>query len=358
MQGPPLSAAVRIIGRRRVEASVLWALYLMTIGPLGGGCSGRSPRVIPRPQPAAEANKSEPQREPLPREALLGLDELEPEIAGPLNPPGIDELPKGADALVAEAEEHLKNRKFSEAIPLLMQAVGVVGDSRRIRRDLGMAYVGLNDSDNALKNLKLFLALAPDDLEAQVLVGQFEAARKNYDAAALAFRTALKCSGVDAGKTLVGEALWGLAPLLERKGYHTAALTCYARLYRDIRKHARTYADSGGILRTIALRPEVLLTRQGVLLLRLRRAHEAAAVLERSYRRDCTNVQTAGLMMRALLAAGRFDRAEKLFAELASEPALRLLMPELVQPLCAAAGDKHLPMRLWEVRKSTLAARS
>ena len=53
----------------------------------------------------------------------------------------------------------------------------------------------------------------------------------------------------------------------------------------------------------------------------------------------------------ALVAAGRFDHAEKLLVEITAHPTLRKELPKLVGALCRAAGDKKMPLRLWRAHK-------
>ena len=61
----------------------------------------------------------------------------------------------------------------------------------------------------------------------------------------------------------------------------------------------------------------------------LQRPAEGAKLLEIAHRRDRTDPVKAQLLVKALVAAGRFDRAEKVLAEITAHPTLRKDLPEL-----------------------------
>jgi len=291
-----------------------------------------------------------PPEPPLPAEALLTLEQLTPDVPKPVNPPGADKLPERVAKTVADAEAMIARGGFASAIEPLERAAGFAPDNPRIRRAQAMANAGLPNRGKALKHIRVAVAGAPDDLEAQLLLGRLLQADKKPDQAAEALRTALKCSQAAEDNPAVGEVLWRLARLLALKGYHTAALGCYERLARNIAAHPRRHA-SRSALRAVVLAREVLLRRRGDLLLRLRRPSEAVTVLRRAHQRNRTDAATAQLLLKALVASRDFDQAERTFRDVADEPALKALAPKLAGLLCEEADDKTLPLRIWQSRK-------
>ena len=281
----------------------------------------------------------------------MTFEALAPKIDKPVNPAGARDVPQRAADAVAEAEAAIARRQYVPAITRLERAVGFAPGNARVHRALGMAYAGLGNRGKALDNLRQAVKGAPDDIEVQVLLGGLAAAQKQNAAAIGSMRTALVCSEADQANPLVGEALLVLGKLLADEGYHTAALTCYDRLGRNIEEHARDYA-SRPVLRALVLHSEALLTRRGELLLKLRRPSQAAELLAKSRKRDRTSIETARLLLKALIEAKDMARAEAVFHELAAETNMKGVAGALAGDLCRATGDKALPLKLWRGRKA------
>jgi len=330
----------------------VWAILL-------AGCPKSSPqpkvgpetRPAPTTRPVTSRPTTKPAVKPLPRTALLTLEQLTPKIAKPVNPKGAKDVPPRAATAVSEAEVALGRREYMAAITRLERAIGFAPGNARMHRALGMAYAGLLNRGKALSNLRKAAAGAPDDLEVQVLLGKLAVAQKQYAAAVMSFRTALKCSEADQANPLVGEVLFRLGDALAEQGYHTAALECFKELGQNIEKHGREYA-SHPPLRPIVLKTELLLTRRGELLLALRKPARAADLLAKSRKRDRTSVRTARLLLQALIAAKDVPGAEAVFHDLAAEANMKGVVGGLAGELCEASGDKALPLKLWRGQKA------
>ena len=287
---------------------------------------------------------------PLPKKALLAFENLTPKIDKPVNPKGARDVPQRAANAVAEAEVAIARREYLAAINRLERAVGFAPGNPRMHRALGMAYAGLLNRGKALDSLRKAVKGAPDDLEVQVLLGRLAIAQKQNAAAILSLRTALMCSEADDANPLVGEALLAMGTLLADEGYHSAALTCYERLSRNIERHGRDYASLRS-LRTLVVHSETLLTRRGELLLKLRQPKLAADLLAKSRKRDRTSVVTARLLLKALLASKNVPGAVEVFHELAAETNMKSVAGQLAGQLCRISGDKSLPLELWRGRR-------
>jgi tetratricopeptide (TPR) repeat protein len=318
------------------------AAAAMLAGVILAGCGPEGRKLSAATRPAATAEPA-----PLPAKALVGLDMIKPDMAVPRNPPGIEELPDQAKALVIDAEKSIAGRDHAGAVGKLERAVGYAPNSPRIRKNLGIAYAGLRNTGRADEHLRRAAELAPDDLELQLLLGRLAAAQGQHDRALLALRTATKCSAFKPENPAAGDALRVLARMLDEQGYWQAAMECYTKLSDWIDEHGREYL-SRPQLKELVLQPQRLLSEKGRLLLLLRRPNEAAEMLQLAFRRDRAHMRTAGLLVDAMISTKKFGEAEKLLGELADEPSQRQQFPALANRLCLAAGDRNMPSRIWQ----------
>ena len=281
----------------------------------------------------------------------LRLEELTPPATQPVNAPA-EALAAEVEKAVTEAEARMGRGDFQGAIGLLQEAAGQVPDNARIAKDLGLASLGLGQRAKALEYLRQANKTAGDDVLLQLLLGQLQAAAGQTDEALLAFRRALRCTGAEPKDGQTAEVMLGLADLLARAGYLTAAEECYAQLGDAIDRHGRDYTARPR-LRPLVVQPGRLLARRGELLSQLGRHDEARQLLEQAYARDRTDMQTAELLLGAHLAAKDFVAAERVLLDLAAEPTAQGQLPKLAAKLCQAAKDPALPARLWQAGRQS-----
>jgi len=319
-----------------------WALIVAVCVAVLAGCEPAKPTSTTAP-----ADDPQPAMRPLPPQARLKLDELKPAIPKPVNPPDAYKVPDRAAKLVADAVRKIAARQYAAAVNDLERAVGYEPTNARIRQLLGFAYAGLRDRGRAEDNLAKAVKSAPDDLKAHLLLGELAVSAKQEDRAILSLRTALRCTGAEPNEPLAAEAMLRLGEMLEKAGYHTAAVECYATLSQWVEQHGQQYA-SRATLRNIVLRPEQLLVRRGAVLLHLRRAKEAVEFLRRAHSRDRTDLLTVQLLVRCLVQMRDYPEAEKVLAGMTSEPLLRQQLPALIEEAARASGDKHMVGRIWQ----------
>ncbi len=315
------------------HASAWLVLALTTIG-----CGPQAGKPTPATGPAAK-----PQ---LDAKAVTGLDALGPPIVKPVNPPGSGDLPPLIQLTVLEAEGHIGRNDYPRAVEMLEQVLAKAPDHPRIRKSLGLAYLGISNRVKALENLTRAAKAAPDDLMLQLFIGQLYASAEQYDQAILALRTALVCSGATSEEPLSAEALLSLGEQLAQQDYTTAALECYTRLYDWIDRHGRKYSERPR-LRMFVLRPEGLLARRGELLVQLGRYGQAATVLQQALSRDRTNTSTAKSLFGDYIAARDYPAAEKLLADLVAEPSQQGQLAGLAEQLCRSSAQAAMPGRIW-----------
>jgi len=324
--------SVKINKRLPRPIRIVVSLLMVQLMPLAGCGPGREPA---------------PAVPPLPEKAMLGFAQLTPPVAKPVNPPDAKALPARTEKLVAEAEKLLAAKDFSAAVEKLERAAGFAPGNPRIRRQLGLTYAALANPGKAEDNLRRAVKVAPDDLEAQLLLGHFAAAEKQTHKAILSLRTAMKCSGAAAQEPLAAEALLLLGNLLYKEGYWTASLECFDRLHQWIDSHGQDYMTRAKLSK-IVLRPERLLKLRGSLLVALRRPAEAVELLGRAHDRDRSDPGTTGLLFKALLTSGKHGEAESLLLEVARDPAQRVEISGLVDSLVheyAARGKAEEALR-------------
>ena len=180
---------------------VLAAAAVAAVAGLSSGCGPTEPIGEPttQPTPAPEPQAARPaQPEPLPAKATLRLDQLEPNAPRPVNPDKLPELSPRARQAVEDGQKQLARRQYVAAVRLLERASGYDPANPRVRRLLGLAYLGLPNRGKALQNLTAAVEAAPDDIEAHLLLGRLAATQDQYDKALLHLRTAMNCSGASA----------------------------------------------------------------------------------------------------------------------------------------------------------------
>ncbi len=311
----------------------------LVLAIIGGGCQNR----------ATQAGRQAKQLVPLPANALLTLNTLQPPLSKP-TPSATTQphLPKQAARIADNARTIMNRGRYAKAIDMLLRADGFAPNHYRINRMLGICYTKLPDKTKALAYLSKALDLSPDDLELHCLRGELYATQKRSTDAILAFRAALGCSQATDDNSLTGRVLLNLASLLKEKEFWTASLECLDRLSANIAQYGRQYATQSS-LRTMVLRPHLIYILQGELHLKLRHYEQASALFERAYRHDRSNSKVARLLVETFIATGKYKRAEQAIVQLATQEAQRSSLPKAAFALCITSGDKTMPMRIWTV---------
>ena len=290
------------------------------------------------------ANGQEPVAK-LPPEAKLAFAELTPAIPKPVNPPGLDDLPERAADVVARAERLLADHDAVGAAQLLERAKGFAPNSRRVLRNLGMAYDMMADPAKAKAALEASLKLGPDDLLANLTLARYAGRGGKLDRAILLLRRALVCTEATDANPDTGEAVLDLAAYLEKRGYLTAALESYQRLGRLVTAHGRAYLASP-VLKDLVDKPEHILVSQGQVLHKLGRFPEAAKALERAYRGNKSDTSAAALAVRMLLKAKQLPRAREIVMEMLGSRSQQASGAQLASELCRAGDDPKLARQL------------
>ena len=295
-------------------------VLLVTAVALSCSCSQN-----PQSRPAVSTGQNQLQapaditQQPIDPQALLRLDELEPPIDPPSNPP-LAQLDEIVGKSLEIAQQRADQGQYESAMRLLRQAAGRDFSDPRLNRLWGFLKLATNDKAGAIENLAAAAKAQPDDLELQVALGELAGEQGLNAEAVLAFRTALKCSQAPKNDTLRARALLGLADQLKAKGNWVASSQCYDSLANILASGDRSIADDP-VLQQLLRRPQHLYIQRGQLLLLLGRPDEAAKMLNRAYKRDRTSQGAARGLIEAYVKAGRIDEAMELLEELAGESA-------------------------------------
>jgi tetratricopeptide (TPR) repeat protein len=145
------------------------------------------------------------------------------------------ELPAFANALNGLAEEHLSERRETEAMELMTEAIGLAPRLDYIRRNIASMLVHKGDYDAAFTELDTLLTRSPNDPQANLLLG---IARYQSGDPELAFdplQRAFRAGFPDAG-------LW-LLKAQALSGRQDEASRTLARLAEDHPDRARTMLE-------------------------------------------------------------------------------------------------------------------
>ncbi|HUB24075.1 MAG TPA: tetratricopeptide repeat protein [Tepidisphaeraceae bacterium] len=208
--------------RSLISASCLLAV-------MAGGCASEASRpgaVAPPP--------------PLDPQAQLALEDIPPAVhslpqARPMTQPDAP-APVESLALFAAARDEMIAERPAEAITLLKRAIELDPDSYELYRSLGEAYLSVSrhQTPEEIEAFENALALHPDDLHLQAILGTQYAEMGDKDRALAHLRLAVLSPDYQDDDVTATEVDYVLAPLLEQMGYDRAALDRYEALLHRI----------------------------------------------------------------------------------------------------------------------------
>ncbi|MHC4984753.1 MAG: tetratricopeptide repeat protein, partial [Planctomycetota bacterium] len=139
---------------------------------------------------------------------------LPPDVPDPVNQSDQPPPARAAEAL-AEARRLTAEGQTVEAIRAYERADRFAPSHPVIQRELGLACYDANRPGRAMAHLLRAAQTNPDHLLMQVVLARLYQGDDQTDAAMVACRTALKCTGAAPDSALSAEALYRLAELLE-----------------------------------------------------------------------------------------------------------------------------------------------
>jgi tetratricopeptide (TPR) repeat protein len=279
-------------------------------------------------------------------QAAVHLADLSPAVGRPAGKAIEGPSNEQAAALLTEARALQEKGDFTGALSALEKAQGQEGQSLAVQRQLAVSYAAMGNWAKARVPLEKVAAQAGDDVEIQCLLGRMAVADGRLEAATTSFRTALVCSDASDGSVSTNQCLVRLGSLLARRGFLTASLDCYKRLAANLEAHGRELSHSSD-LGVVIRQPEMLLCRQGRLLMRLGRCQEAAELGDMAYRLNKTYAPAMSLMVESLVAGRAYDKAESALLELMYGPAPAGQIRQLIETVYRAKNDPAGLERLW-----------
>ena len=314
----------------------VWVLTVVSLAGCGATPVASKPTSSAPPAPA-----------PLPKEALLSLNELSPPVERPAVKPGDLPLDPRAGAILHEAQTHFDKGQFASALAKAEKAGRYDPHSLQVRRLMGLGHMALGDAARGRGHLVAVAEKAGDDARVQVLLGRVAEASARPVEAVTRYRIGLVCSDAGPDTPTRNECLLRLGELLGQRGYVAAALECFQELMENLDRHGDTIGQAEG-LKNLLDQPEVLLFRQGQLLMKLRRPAEAETVLDAAYRQNKTFSPAAKLLAAALVKTDQLDRAEALLLEVLRGPMASGRAAEMILLVYRATNDPAGPGRLLE----------
>lgn len=279
--------------------------------------------------PLPTTREAEP---PLPVEATLSLDQVEPKVQLTVSQTqATDERPpiKAVD-LYAQARVALLNEDPASAQDLMEKAVSLDPESYQLHFELGQLYQRQPASDQqAVAEFEKAGAIEPDHLELQLNLGRQYFEKGQYVSAIRHLRLALMTHQYLADDPRDPIADFFLGNALSHAGYDTAALEIYRRLVMRLESPSMAIRMSG--------EADVLLDHMGALhgeigdlLLKLRRSQEGEAEYTAALQVDPDDFDLREHIVRALLlekkrAEAKQDALDAVMHFHASPQSLRLM---------------------------------
>ena len=193
-----------------------------------------------------------------------------------------------ADKLAQRGAEHLRKSDWRKAAEQYQKAVRANPDHAEAQYGLGMAYMGLSQSDQALEAFSQVVRLKPNARVAEALVnsGILHAGAKRFPEAAASFEQARQLGDIPPVAHFFLASTY-----LQTGGRDREALASFERAATDQRYAAESFRNIGFIR------------------LRQNEAKEAADALSRSVQLNPRDGFTQALYGNALLAQGRDEEA-------------------------------------------------
>jgi tetratricopeptide (TPR) repeat protein len=202
---------------------------------------------------------------PIDPKAQLTLEQVPPptsEIPPPLATTQPDApAPVESLALFAAARDAMIDSNPAGAITWLNKAIQIDPDSYHLYRALGEAYLAISrrPSPEELKAFENALALKPDDLHLQAVVGTQYATLGETDKALAHLRLAVLSTDYPNDDVTATEVDWVLAPLLDRMGYDRAALDEYTALMNRLQNPSFDMTSDPGLAELLAAPQQIWL---------------------------------------------------------------------------------------------------
>jgi tetratricopeptide (TPR) repeat protein len=273
---------------------------------ISAGCAHQAPRARSVAAPTVVSGPAKPTTEPLPPEALVTLDEIQPPAELPAAPAtGPGKAPLEALDLYAKAREALlENRRYS-AIGLLERAIVLDPSSFELHYALGRANLGSGSSiDRAIEAFEKAAQLKPDDLDVRLQLGRQYLVRGAADKAMTHLRVGRLTPDYRTEDDLAAVDDLLLARALQQKGYDRAALDEYTLVLERL-KRATPAMRGNAELVYLMNRPEVLLGQVGQLNEKLGNSEAALDAYDQAIQRDPSSFDVQARAVRLLAKLGR-----------------------------------------------------
>ena len=279
----------------------LISLFLLA---LTVGCATTQQKITTyQPLPAPPAD---------PKSALT-LDQIEPPAILPQARPATqpsEPAPIEALALYAAARDAMLDNRPLSAANLIQQAIVLDPDSFELYRALGEAYLAWlrRPTSRELEAFENALALRPDDMHLQALLGSQYAAAGQNDKALLHLRLAAQLPDYQTDDVTASSVDLLLARILQQEGYDRASLDCYQSLIHRL-SNPSLDVESDPELGLLIQQPQSLLAEVGELYEKHGQWNEALEAYQPLADAAPQNFSAQANIVRMLAASGRVNQA-------------------------------------------------
>ena len=308
---------------------------------LFAGCTRhRAPEAArPAPDDATVLPQTQPATRPT-DPALWTLDQIEPAVVLRRSPTTqAVESPAESLQLYAQARSAQFDRDVIRAGMLLKQALEKDPGSYELNFAMGNLVASGNfGNEQAIKYLEKAHEIEPDHIDLQLLLGRHYLAKNDLDKAIEHLRLALQTREYRRRIESAAKANLFLARALQQKGYDTAAIDQYNKLFNRMETRLNPRLDPE--LYYLLARPETLYIQAGQLNEKHNHYNRAAALYHKAIEREPNSLDYKSYGVRLLIRMGKFDEAIRTSADMVIEHRANPQAIELLRQACKARGNE------------------
>ncbi|MFI5378598.1 MAG: tetratricopeptide repeat protein [Tepidisphaerales bacterium] len=315
-------------------------LSVALAGLLAAGCAGRrSSDVQPTTRESMVLAQSQPATRPS-DPALWTLEQIEPApVLHRKSAVGTRQPPPESLQLYAQARAAQFDRDVIRAGQLLKQALEKDPESYELNFAMGnLVAAGNFGNDQAVKYLEKAHAIDPDHIELQLLLGRHYLAKNDLDKAIEHLRLALQTTEYRRRLESAAKANLFLARALGQKGYDTAAIDQYNKLFNRMQTRLNPRLDPE--LYYLLARPETLYIQAGQLNEKHGRYDRAAGLYQKAIDREQNSLDYKAYAVRLLIRMGKLEEARHAAADLVVEHRANPQAIDLLRQVCKARGNE------------------
>ncbi len=304
--------------RESITGFMCWGLALLMV--CAGGCSstprerGTTTRPAGGTAKARDVNDFGPLAPPPgfdAHRAKLDLSKIPDDPPAPARPqsPPARELPEQARRRLEEAQRLFVEQRYTETILELEKALRYDPENPEAHRKMALACLLSGNEARARLSAERALAIQPDDLSSNYVMGRFAAKAGKADQALRYYRLALKCDSPETNGDYLILTRYHLGNLLIDSGYYAAALQQLEAFEAAVQLLGDKAADNPELATIVRVHRPALAIRMAKAHALLGHYPAAADALKTAVARSPKDLELRAEYIRMLVRAGRTEPA-------------------------------------------------